>query len=579
MFAPDWGKNGNRIWELTTAAQTGELSNSLELMLTTSKIEKANLDDARLQFSASLLKDIIRAGGHVWVRDSRLLVSWPEWEGPQGRRNAQAAMAAAREIRPLNSAELTRVQHMFAPDLDGDQLAQVLAEADFELCAASAIHPTGVSYGEAFSAALRYWTMPYRGRTGRMRRFVLTANHNLLGPHPVVAGILELGDEAPFCTWRDDLLGLSTSSLLEWVALNPTRNARLAAKRLRSIRKCLRPTSRGRDLASLAFNKILAAKQKIEEQSHGRSIGDSYDGGERLKNRKRLIYGLRLARGEFALTEISDGERVIDVHDSDLGAGVRALHDIFLPRLHMEATICGAVPPFAEAYGGKLLASFLTHPDIIAAPLNSENGLISWSFDMKRLARIMPAHGMLCLTTKGIYAGHAAIYNRASAPGSKAPVRMEHLANTEGTTTTLLSTNTMQLARKVLDAASGKRVSMVYGTGGAKRHRSIESALRLCGLSTNIGLAGIRRPVYGLRFAANPVEVCWAGADPTWRIEPHQNGREFCQKATELWRSRWLCKAIHRIRDYAVTPSLISTSETCGLRVDRDGEATSNGLP
>jgi hypothetical protein len=155
------------------------------------------------------------------------------------------------------------------------------------------------------------------------------------------------------------------------------------------------------------------------------------NGGELLKDRKRLIYGLRLARGEFALAEIADKKRKLDILDSDLGAGVRALHDIFLPRLHMEATVCGAVPPFAEAYGGKLLTSFLTHPYIVAAPLDSENGLISWSFDLKRLARIMPAHGMLCLTTKGLYAGHAAIYNRASAPGRNAPIRMEHLANTD----------------------------------------------------------------------------------------------------------------------------------------------------
>jgi hypothetical protein len=44
----------------------------------------------------------------------------------------------------------------------------------------------------------------------------------------------------------------------------------------------------------------------------------------------------------------------------------------------MEATICGAIPPFAEAYGGKLLIAFLTHPEVIAATRNSESGLIGW---------------------------------------------------------------------------------------------------------------------------------------------------------------------------------------------------------
>lgn len=554
-FAPDLGKYANRLWQIASAAKSQELPALLERFLA-SEEEPNNLDAARLKFSASLLKDVLRAGGRISVRDSRILVSWPEWNGPDGRRNAQAAMEAARELRPLNQSELARVQPLFAPDLDGDQLSAVLEQGIIELVPASALHPSGVSYAEAFSAALRYWTMPYRGRTGRMRRFVLTIRHEFLGPHPVVAGILELGDEAPFCTWRDELLGLSSFSLLEWIALDPTKNAKAAAARLRSIRRCLNSTSDGWDLAKIPALELLTHRDQIEADSHGRSLATSDDYSS-LKDRKRLIYGLRLARGEVALNEIVRGTRDPDVLDPEIAAGVRALHDLFLPRLHMEATICGAIPPFAEAYGGKLLISFLSHPDIIAAPLNSEGTLIGWSFDLKRLARILPAHGMLCLTTKGLYAGHAAIYNRANVPGCDGPVRMEHLANTEGTTTSLLSTLTMQLARKVLEVDGGGRVSMVYGTGGAKRHRSIEAALRVCGLRDGIAMAGIRRPVYGLRFVSNPTEVCWAGADPKWRVNPHVSASEFCIQATELWRKRWIAKARRRIQDYIVAPSLI----------------------
>ena len=555
-FSPDWGENSSRFWELTAAARTGNLDEALESILSAKDNRVSNLDDARLLFSASLLKDVVRAGGSVWVRDSRLLVSWPDWEGPAGRQNAQAAMAAARELRPLTSLEIARVQPLFVTDLTGDQLGQVIAEGVIELVSASLTHPSGIRYAEAFSAALRYWTMPYRGRTGRMRRFVLTITHPILGPHPVVAGILELGDEAPFCTWRDDLLGLSNSSLLRWASDSPADNARAAANRLRSIRETLRPTSKGWSLASLPYQKVLKSRMEIELQAHGRSLVNSED-TELLKDRKRLIYGLRLARGEFALTQFADGKREFDLRDSDLTAGVRALHDLLLPRLHMEATICGAVPPFAEAYGGKLLTSFLTHPDVIAAPLATESQLVAWSFDLDRLSDLLPQHGMLCLTTKGLYAGHAAIYNRATAPGRNGPIRIEHVANTEGTTTTFLSKLTMQLARRVLDAAGQTRVSMVYGSGGSKRHRSIESALVLCGLTPRIAMAGIRRPVYALRFVSNPTEVCWAGAEPDWLVAPGQNIAEFCNRATTLWRSRWLNKAVQHVREYAIVPCLI----------------------
>ena len=109
VFSPDLGDNNARIWEFTAAAQSGKLDVVLDSILRGAGKEEVSLDDARLLFSASILRDVLRAGGRVWVRDSRLLVAWPDREGPAGRRNAQAAMAAVRELRPLKTPELKRV--------------------------------------------------------------------------------------------------------------------------------------------------------------------------------------------------------------------------------------------------------------------------------------------------------------------------------------------------------------------------------------------------------------------------------------------------------------------------------------
>ena len=92
--------------------KAGALETELNQILSAEGSPSADFDDARLQFCASVLKDVLRAGGRL-VRDSRLLVSWPDWEGPDGRRNAQIAVAAAREMRPLKDDELSRVQPMF----------------------------------------------------------------------------------------------------------------------------------------------------------------------------------------------------------------------------------------------------------------------------------------------------------------------------------------------------------------------------------------------------------------------------------------------------------------------------------
>src|SRR5262245_46495595 len=118
IFAPDLGRHSNRLWEVIAAVKRSELHLALDEILNAENISSAGLDDARLQFCASLLADILRAGGAVWVRDSRLLVSWPDWEGNEGRRNAQVAMAAAGEMRPVQAAELTGALPMAAAGLD-----------------------------------------------------------------------------------------------------------------------------------------------------------------------------------------------------------------------------------------------------------------------------------------------------------------------------------------------------------------------------------------------------------------------------------------------------------------------------
>src|SRR5689334_18111318 len=91
-FAPDWGANCVKLWDLMAAIRAGTLHEFLEALLASKDLNTSNFDDARTLFCASLLRDVLRAGGRIWARDSRLLVTWPEWEGPEGRRNAQAAM-------------------------------------------------------------------------------------------------------------------------------------------------------------------------------------------------------------------------------------------------------------------------------------------------------------------------------------------------------------------------------------------------------------------------------------------------------------------------------------------------------
>ncbi len=233
-----------------------------------------------------------------------------------------------------------------------------------------------------------------------------------------------------------------------------------------------------------------------------------------------------------------------------LSHGVRAIHDLTLPRIHMDVTVCGAVPPFSRALGGKLVVAFLGHPLVRAASGASPGTILEHLFDVDILGELLPRWGLLAVTTKGLYPLHAALYNRADIPGSSGPLRLKKIGETKGETTTFLSLRTGKCARRLLEAeAGGRRVALAYGTGGAKRHRILESAALAAGLAEEVVHAGIRRPIYGVQFVDNLEAVVWMIEAPRWRIDADVSSQRYSELATALWRARWLSKAVARTGD------------------------------
>ena len=558
-FRPNWGRYQREIWDLYSGVEAKEGMSTVQSMLQTVLGRgDTSADHARQAFSLSLLRDLLLCSGSIWSRDGRLYVAWPNWSGANGRNAAQIAMKKSRELRPLNQSEIARVSPLFLEGVDGVTLGQIMREGAFNLIKASEHHPSGVPYMDAFSAALRYWSMPYRGRTGRSRKFVLTCKHRLTNNQPVIAGILEMGDEAPFCTWRDDLLGLTTKRLTDWLGSDPKPGSRINAviNTFRSYRGALLPTSDGLDFRAISAREILDRKPEFESRSAGRSLESDGNDHKVLKDQKRITYALRLARGELAL--LNDFTRRGDLENRELAQGVRAIHDILLPRLHMEVTICGAIPPFSVALGGKLLVNFFSHPYLLESPIDSMGTLLSWSFDESQLKSLLPTCGLLAVTTKGLYAGHSAIYNRAEFPAGDRNLRLKWLANTEGNTSTLVSTFTSNLAKVVSESMSEQRtaISQVYGSGGAKRYRALVAATSLCGLPIDLVNAAIYRPVYGAKLVQNVEEVVWAGHKPIWDVERYIGPAAFDTVAAQRWRKRWLGRAEERVQDYILCPSL-----------------------
>ena len=454
---------------------------------------------------------------------------------------------------------MSRLRPLFLGDIGAGDLIRLAREGHFEFTPATEKHPSGLSYMEGFNAALAYWSMPYRGRTGRMIRFVLTVRHSDLAAEPRVVGILELGDEAPFCSWRDNLIGLSMLATERWFGAAQHR-AIGAEERLRRVRGTLRPLETGPNLASLTAREILSRKAEIESLAAGRSTVRDHELSQ-LFDRRRAIYALRLALGETALHQISSGSPYTPETRRMLAEGTRALRDLMVPRLHMEVTVCGAIPPFSEVLGGKLVVAQFANPQVIQAISTPLGDLISRTFFPDALSEEIFSPGMTAITTKGLYAGHSPLYNRATVPGTESHLVLRKIADTAGQTSTLMSRATANAARKLvasIEDAGERKVSNVYGSGGAKRHRILEVAARQAGVSMELVNAGIRRPVYGLGFVNNPEAVAWAKDAPDWRIDRSETETQYVTRAVSEWRKRWVDKALARLQGRDVLQGLPS---------------------
>lgn len=497
-----------------------------------------SLDRLRYLFALSLLCDIYLAGGRIGVLDSVIHVSWPDWESDLGRDLARRALDSISSHRDLRFGEVSRLRPLFLPTTKRTEVIDIMRSGRFWLEPAHRTHASGVRYAEAFTAGLRLWRMPYRGREGRLRRFLIVGQSLAHATQPFVVGLIEVGDDAPYSTERDAFLVMRSQEMRSWLdRTHGPHQARAVGDLMRQLRHALLPIPGiSPDLSAAS---VVELRDELLRRAQGRSQSE-----DALVEKKKIAYLVRLAMGEIAFDALGRGQ---PEDPAGIREGVRAVHDLTVPRVHMEVTVCGAVPPFTSALGGKLVTAFLGHPDILAITKGGAATIVRELFDLSRLEALLPHWGLLAMTTKGLYPGHSALYNRAEIPGESEPVRLQKVGNTKGSTTTLLGTRTGKLAHLLMDATPARTVSRTYGTGGAKRQRLIESAVMSTNLPGSFVHAGIRRPVYGLRLVSNLAECVWLGAQPSWNVKRLTSGDEYSRAATVLWRGRWLAKAEMRL--------------------------------
>jgi hypothetical protein len=387
--------------------------------------------------------------------------------------------------------------------------------------------PKNLESSNVFRYGVTTWSMPYRGREGRSARFIVWIR-NRGTEFPL--GIMEVGDDAPYSPLRDQALGFSVPNQ------HDPLNAKLKV-RLLELRKTMNRSDLPID-PTLDTKDFLTAWRSLNLDE--KSVRDKFTDPS---VRKRISYLNRIFNGELALSEADLW------NEKDVAAAVRAIKDVTLNRVHTEVVICGALPPFGNLLGGKIVAMMMNHP-LVRATLDRDIGvLLAGSFDVLKIEKWLPRFGPLLTTTKGLFPNHSAQYNRVRLPSGKSTLKLEKLGLTQGQTMSHISDRSMNFAVEINERMGEKGISREYGSGGAKRQRILQSAARIVGLDTDSLYAHVTRPVYGTLFVSNSQGVVLGGESPEWKDNymPNQTTEEYETLVMEMWRDKWLSNAKRRV--------------------------------
>jgi hypothetical protein len=210
----------------------------------------------------------------------------------------------------------------------------------------------------------------------------------------------------------------------------------------------------------------------------------------------------------------------------------------------MDAFVLGAVPPYSNLLGGKLVASLIGSAEVVSAfeaKYGGSTGIISQKAKHARLA--------LVTTTSSL--GRSSIYNRLvlredpADAKSKVLVHLDRIGMTSGYGHFQLSDELFSRLKNVLRQAGHPYVKQNrYGQGPNWRIRVIRVGLEHLGLDQNLLRHGIAREIYAMPIAANareylrgeaaepiieprPVTVIAEAAINRWMVKRAQNSTKW----------------------------------------------------
>lgn len=204
---------------------------------------------------------------------------------------------------------------------------------------------------------------------------------------------------------------------------------------------------------------------------------------------RRIRFLVRDGQNGKLIGILALGDPVFNLRDRDrwIGWSVRDREERLVHV--MDAYVVGAVPPYSQLLGGKLVASLIGSKeitDVFESKYATRQGIIS--------GQTKP--GKLVLVTITSALGRSSVYNRLRLSGL---IELQKIGETQGWGHFQVPDSAFGKMRQLLELDEHKYANgHHYGAGPNWRMRVIRAALKQIGLDENMLRHGISREIYGM---------------------------------------------------------------------------------
>ncbi len=561
-----------------------------------------------------LFRDLTRASWKACYREGVLYMSLPSLNGadkhdassPEVKKLLRSWMSESRHERLVSYTDF--IQRMERQNscghsideliADGEELALRLKKAhDGDVELSEAIKPylqlvvenerdefTGIKTSEIWRYFRLTWSTPAETTPGRTMQYLI---RDAAHPMHAVMGIASLENCAVQITCRDDYIGWNQKAYIDRITLLGDDEAKAEFKQLLRYIEigingidhsalCTEATVNdpSDEDIQLLFDYANSAEQRrqellkealeigIEETEKSELGNISKETENALYRRKRAEQFARLLMAKKALLEVYKSEKFKEIWmefcrsengNSAIRSALVAQKTQHIGSSLMELNVCGAIPPYNEILGGKLVALLATSPQVIQDYKERYSNKASMIASRLKGEDVFRPADLVYIGTTSLYYVGSSQYNRLKIPryvfDSNFDVVWKKLGMTIGFGTMHISkSTTLSLSEAISDGYN--RINHVFGEGASPKMRLLTMSIRELLESTNedskdFSKHAMSRIVYGVCLAKNTMDYLLGKSEKPEYYTNIQKYEEGTQKIVDYWRSRWLASRLN----------------------------------